>query len=105
MQKKNTYTLKLKVWLHPGHAGWHFVTVPKKESVLIRDATKGIKRGWGSVRVCVTLGETTWDTTWDTSIFADAKFGTYLLPLKSDVRKKEEIEEGDVVKVGLVVLL
>ncbi len=101
MQKKNTYSLKLKVWLHPGHAGWHFVTVPKKESALIKETTKGIKRGWGSVRVRVTLGETTWDT----SIFADAEFGTYLLPLKSDVRKKEKVEEGDVVKLELMLCL
>lgn len=25
-----TYTVKAKVWIHPGSAPWHFVTIPKK---------------------------------------------------------------------------
>ena len=95
-----TITIKTKVWLHPGHAGWHFITVPKKESAQIREVSQGIKRGWGSVRVEVKLGKTTWNT----SIFPDTKFGTYLLPLKASVRATEEIGEDDVVSITLKLL-
>jgi hypothetical protein len=79
------------VWLYPGKAAWHFVTLPKKESDTIKELFGDMKHGWGSVPVTVTVGETSWDT----SIFPDKKAGAYLLPLKAEVRKKEEIREGD----------
>jgi hypothetical protein len=39
----------------------------------------------------VTIGQTVWKT----SIFPDSKSGSYLLPLKAEVRKKEKIGVGD----------
>jgi hypothetical protein len=47
--------------------------------------------------VQVTLGKTSWKT----SIFPDKKSGTYLLPLKVDVRRKEEITHGDSVNFSI----
>ncbi len=93
----NNYTFTAKLWLYPGHAGWVFATVPKKETVRIKELTKGLKRGWGSVPVSVTLGKTTWNT----SIFPDNRSGTYLLPVKALVRKKEEVMEDDVVLISI----
>lgn len=90
---KNTFKLHSKVWLYPGMAGWHFISVPKKESAQIKEVFGALKRGWGSLPVEVTLGKSTWKT----SIFPDKKSGTYLLPLKADVRKKERILSGDTV--------
>ena len=72
-------------------AGWHFAGVPKKESAEIKENFSTISRGWGSLPVQVTIGKTTWDT----SIFPDRKSGTYLLPLKSQIRKKEDIMNKD----------
>lgn len=83
----DSYKLKAQVWLYPGMAAWHFLTLPKKESDQIK-ALNGPRRGWGSVRVKVTLGKTTWKT----SIFPDKKAGAYLLPLRAEVRKKEKIQ-------------
>jgi len=40
--------------------------------------------------VSVTLGKTVWET----SIFFDRKAGTYVLPLKAAVRKKERVIKG-----------
>lgn len=94
------YKLQAAVWLYPGLAAWHFLTLPKKESEEIKLRSGPVRRGWGSVRVKVTIGETTWKT----SIFPDKKAGAYLLPLKADVRKKEKIKAGDTVNFEVEVL-
>lgn len=57
--------------------------------------------GFGSIRVEVTVG----DSTWQTSVFPDAGRGTLVLPLKKDVRRREGIGVGDSVKVALSVVL
>lgn len=94
------YSIRVNVWRYPGMAGWHFVSVPQKESKEIKDKQKGKPRkGWGSVPVIVTLGKSTWAT----SIFPDKKSGSYLLPLKAEVRKKEKIKEGDTLSMKLAI--
>jgi hypothetical protein len=90
------YTIKSKVWLYQGQAAWHFIGVPKKESEEIKKAQK-VKVGFGSVPVIVTFGKTKWKT----SIFPDKRSGTYLLPLKSEVRKKENIMSGDIISLTI----
>jgi len=83
----NQFTIQAKVWLYPGMAGWHFITIPADVSEEIKDRFGDKKRGWGSLPVEVTVGTTTWKT----SIFPDKQAQVYLLPIKSDVRKKEGI--------------
>lgn len=87
------FNVKAKVWLYPGMAGWHFVTLPKKQSGEIKNLFGPMGRGFGSLPVIVTMGTTSWKT----SIFPDKKSGAYLLPLKVDVRKKEHISAGDTI--------
>lgn len=87
----HAYRMRSKVWLYPGMAGWHFLTLPKKQSKEIKEKFGKHKRGWGSLPVSVTLGKTNWDG----SIFPDTKEGAYLLPLKALVRKKEGVMAGD----------
>ncbi len=89
----HSFKLKAKVWLYSGMAAWHFVTLPQKESELIKELFSPLKRGFGSLPVNVTIGKTTWKT----SIFPDKKAGAYILPLKAEVRKKEKIEVGDTI--------
>ena len=72
---------------------WHFVTLPKKQSDTIKKTFGALKRGWGSLPITVTIGKTSWNT----SIFPDKKAGSYLLPLKVDVRKKEGIHVGSMI--------
>lgn len=88
---KKTYSLSAEVWLYPGMAGWHFITLPTVIADEIRTLFHVVKRGWGSISMSVTIGSTTWQT----SIFPDKKVNSYLLPLKSEVRKKEKIKAGD----------
>jgi hypothetical protein len=92
--KKFKVKIKSKVWLYSGASAWHFITIPKKESENIKKIFGKSARGWGSIPVKVTLGKTSWRT----SIFPDRKSGTYMLPLKSEIRKKEEILAEDNVK-------
>ena len=82
-------------------AAWHFVTVDADVAVRIREERAGAPRvGWGSIPVSVTVGSTTWKT----SIFPDKKSGSYLLPMKAEVRKREGISGGDSVSVQLSIL-
>jgi len=92
------YEFEAQVWKWPGMAAWHFVTVDAGVAVRIREERAGAPRvGWGSVPVSVTVGKTTWKT----SIFPDKKSGLYLLPMKAEVRKKENISAGDTISVSL----
>lgn len=92
-----TYTVRAKVWLYPGMAAWHFVTLPRTQSEEIKARFGGMKRGWGSLPVVATIG----GTSWKTSIFPDKKAGAYLLPLKSEVRKKEKIGAGGTIALSI----
>ena len=87
---KANYNIRAKVWLYPGMAGWHFITLPKKQSAEIKSHFDMFRRGFGSLRIIATIGKTSWKT----SIFPDKKSGAYLLPVKADVRKREKIEIG-----------
>lgn len=96
--KKTTYSLQEKVWIWPGIAGWHFVTLPKKLYQEIKYAT--IKPRVGFVPIEATLGATTWRT----SLFPHTSEGTYLLAVKAQIRKRESVLAGDVVKINFHIL-
>src|SRR5690554_3783493 len=79
---------------------WIFLTVPEEASDEIAEAAEGRAGGFGSVRVEVTCGATTWRT----SLFPSVEAGAYVLPLKKSVRQAEGIDEGVMVRVHLRVL-
>ncbi len=91
------YKFKSKVWLYPGVAAWHFVTLPQTLSKRIKTTFAGLERGFGSFPVEVSIGANSWRT----SIFPDKKAGSYLLPLKAIVRKKEFIKAGQTITVSI----
>ena len=91
-------TFSAELWDYQGDGSWHFVTVPPELSEEIR-ARSGPRRGFGSVRVEVTIG----DSTWSTSVFP-SKPDAYVLPVKRPVRVKEGIDVGDVVDVALTLV-
>src|SRR3989338_10418081 len=95
-----SFTFTDKCWLWQGKGAWHFITLPKDKSEEIKFFSENMhekRRGWGAVRVLVTIG----NTSWETSIFPDSKRGAYLFPVKADVRKKEKFAAGDKVTVKL----
>ena len=89
-----------EVWEHDGMASWFFVSLPE----LIADEIEGTfghrAKGFGSLRVEVTIGTTTWQT----SIFPDNQRGTYVLPVKKAIRQAEELSDGSTATVELEVL-
>ncbi len=86
---RSKYTVREKVWIWPGVAGWHFVTLPKNLYQEIKYATTKPRTGF--VPIEATLGATTWRT----SLFPHTSEGTYLLAVKAQVRKKESVLAGD----------
>jgi hypothetical protein len=94
------YSFKAKLWVWPGEkAHWRGVTVPKAIAEKIKKLVK-VKRGFGSVRVQVTVGRSRWET----SVFPDSQAGTYLLFIKAPVRRAEGIDDGDLVSVSIKTL-
>jgi len=98
--KNQQFTFTAKVWLYPGKAGWQFVSLPTALSKELDYLFEDNKRGFGSLKVEVTVGETVWST----SIFPDKKSKSYLLPLKAHVRKQEQIQVDKTVRVSFQVI-
>lgn len=78
---------------------WWFVSLPRDFGADIADKPRE-SRGFQSVRVRATIG----DTTWETSIFRDSRHGSYALPIKKAVRVKENIDDGARVDVEIELL-
>lgn len=91
-----------KLWLYPGAtASWHFITLTKSIGKEIKENFGKNAKGFGSLPVEVTISKTTWKT----SIFPDKYSGSYFLPVKASVRKKEDIFLDDKVKFTIRLLL
>lgn len=84
-----------KMWRYSGESAWFFVTLPKIKAAKLRKTD--LARGWGSIRVIATTGESSWST----SIFPDKKSQSYLLPIKAQMRKKESLKIGSRLKITL----
>lgn len=93
------FSFTADLWRWPAQDAWRFVTVPVELTEEIRFAS-GPPRGFGSVRVEVTVGATTWRT----SIFPDAASGSFMLPMKRAVRVAEDLNDGDDVTVTLTLV-
>ena len=94
-----TVTGPLKVW-SSDEGRVHFMSVPEEIAGEIRLHAMAVRRGFGSVKVEVTLD----DITWRTSIFPSKDTGGYFLPVKIDVCRKAGIAAGDEVTVELELL-
>jgi hypothetical protein len=92
----STYRFSAPLWQYPGEGSWYFVAVPEEISDDIAELTAGRRNGFGSVRVSVTVG----GSTWQTSLFP-SKSGSYLLPVKKPVRVAEGLDEGTPVETRL----
>ena len=86
------FDAELWIWDARRADTWTFVSLPTEASEDIRDLASGPRRGFGSLRVRVTVGESTWKT----SIFPDSARGSYVLPIKRSVRTAEALQPGDV---------
>lgn len=95
---KKDYSFNAEVWLWPGVGGWHFVNVPDKISKEIRASL-----GKGMVKIKGIVGKTEWNTALFPYKNPKGEFG-YLVSIKSVVRKKEQIFQGDKLKLKFKIL-
>ena len=98
--ERDRYTFDAVVWEHSGAGAWHFVDLPEDDADDIEEFFGATAAGFGSIRVEVTIGSSTWQT----SIFPDSKRKTYVLPVKKPVRRAEGLVDGSVATVELRVL-
>jgi len=89
----------LKIWTND-EGSVHFMSVPAEISDEIRAHALMVRRGFGSVRVEVTLNEVIWRT----SVFPSESTGGYFIPVKIDVCRKVGLVAGDEVTVELELL-
>jgi hypothetical protein len=86
-----------EIWFWRGPAPWHFVTVPDEQCAAIESASSLVSYGWGMIPVTARIGRTDWTTSlWP-------KDGRYIVPIKTAVRRGENLEIGDTVTVSLTV--
>lgn len=91
------YDFEAIAWKYTGKASWYFVSLPKDQSKEIRTILKSEEEGWGRLKVKAKIS----NTDWETAIWFDTKLDTYLLPLKTEIRKKETINDGSAVKASI----
>ena len=84
-----------EIWFWRGPSPFHFVTVPEEESQDIEAISGEVTYGWGCIPVRARVGRTKFTT----SLFP--KDGGYIVPIKAAVRKSEQLELGDTIKLQL----
>lgn len=53
--KYNQFEFEALLWRYDGEAAWFFVSVPADLTTEIKKSFGGIKRGWGSIPVIVSI--------------------------------------------------
>jgi hypothetical protein len=91
------HRFRAELWRYPGETAWYFVTLPLDVADDVEAASGPGRRGFGSVRVAVTVGATRWRT----SVFPSKEAESYLLPVKKQVRVAEDLHDGTPVDVTL----
>jgi|SRR3989344_460044 len=108
-KKKFKFKSKVIVW-NAGNMSkgddssfWRFARVPEKMSAQIKELQKKemqkgkLRRGWGAIYAKVKVGKSEWQT----SIFPDRHSGTYVLPLKKEIRYEENLYDGTDITVSI----
>lgn len=90
------YDFEAEIWRSSGAGGWFFVTVPVEVAQGLR-ALQGPRVGFGSIRVRAEIA----GAGWDTSVFPDTRSGSFLLPLKAQVRRCAGVTAGDRARVQI----
>ena len=92
---KVSFTADVIHWRGP--SPFFFVAIPSRYAAELRRVAKAVTYGWGMLPVEARIGEVAFNT----SLFP--KDETYLLPLKTAVRRKTNITAGDSICVEMTV--
>ena len=99
MSDRVRFVAPLMVWQGEAHGGIGYVVIDgdAAEAIrgheLMRRLELGRRRGFGSVKVVVRVGESEWRT----SVFPQ-KSGGWFLPVKKAIQRAEELTEGAAVE-------
>ncbi|QQS52797.1 MAG: DUF1905 domain-containing protein [Bacteroidota bacterium] len=92
------YQFTAAIWKYSSpKGGWYFVSLPSDISKEIRENLKWQEEGWGRLKSTAKINASEWDTT----LWFDTKMNTYLLPLKVEIRRKENLEIDKTVNITL----
>ncbi|SDO33688.1 protein of unknown function [Nakamurella panacisegetis] len=87
-----------EIWYWRGPSPYHFLTIPDGDADAIGAQARELTYGWGMIPVQVRIGRTEWRT----AMFA--KDGGYVLPIRDNVRRAEDLHLGDEVTARVRVL-
>jgi hypothetical protein len=91
------FSFEAEVIYWRGPSPFFFVAVPPPHVPELRHVAKAVTYGWGMIPVEARIGEAAFTT----SLFP--KDETYLLPLKTAVRRKTDITAGDRIAVEMTI--
>jgi hypothetical protein len=89
---KKVYQIAADVWKDPSF-GWHFARLNKEISENIKSQSGLTVSTLGHVKIIATVGNSTWKT-----VLFPIKTGVYVLAIKTDIRKKENIKDKDAIE-------
>ncbi|WP_019144542.1 DUF1905 domain-containing protein [Aeromicrobium massiliense] len=100
MSGTRTYEFESTVWKVDDPGTWFFTTLPFDLSDEIEERHRDSAAGFGSLKVRVRVGATSWTT----SLFPSKQAEAYVLPVKKAVREAEQLHDGSPVQVTVEVL-
>ena len=95
-----SWSFTAELWEWTSKTSWFFFSVPEADADDIEEQHGRTAAGFGSIRVEVTIGSTTWRT----SVFPSTSEKTYVLPVKKAVRKAEGLEPGSSATIHLSIV-
>jgi len=95
-----SYSFTAHLWEWASKASWYFLSLPEADADDIEERFGATAHGFGSIRVEVKIGATTWRT----SIFPSTSEKTYVLPVKKAVRSAEGLLPEAQVAVELTII-
>lgn len=95
MSVKVKFNFSSKLWQHQHKGGWYFISLPAEISSEIRNTFKHHEEGWGRLKVTAQINTLKWQT----SIWFDTKHKVYLLPIKSEIRKKLNLKIDELISL------
>jgi hypothetical protein len=97
---ERSFEAALFAWHDDRPDSWALVALPREVSREVDDSVTALPRGFGSVRVEVTVGSSAWRT----SLFPSKELDTYVLPVKKSVRRAEQLDMDDTATFTIRVL-
>ena len=93
------YSFESKVWKwENGKTSWFFASIPVQKSNRIKQ-NNSIK-GYGMVPVIAKIGQTQWKT----SVFFDSKRNHFIPPIKAEIRRKNDIKDGENLAIQIEII-